>query len=739
MVKDYFTHNEKTLFVSLFKQLLGYAHGILHHDDIKKVRNIIESGIENNHYKRDKYGINPTLRNLTTAVLLCEKIAPDRSMIITTLIYNLCKPEYISESDLKEIFDEDILKLVSGMLKVSDLYRKRAAVKDENYRNLLLTFAMDIRVVLIMIVDRLGIMRMINHHPNQEFVEDMSSEAMYLYTPLAHRLGLYSIKSELEDLSLKYTERDTYTRIAHMLNETKEHRDKYIEDFIKPVRKHLEDAGLKFEIKGRTKSIYSIWNKIKKQHIEDLKDIYDLFAIRVILDTPPEREKEKSECWKAFSVIINLYDPNPARTKDWISVPKSNGYESLHTTVHGPDGKWVEVQIRTQRMDEIAEKGLAAHWKYKGGKSEQNLDEWMKNVRDLLEADDRDPLEMMKGVKMDIYNKEVFVFSPKGDLYRLPAGATVLDFAFNVHSELGCICIGGKVDGRNQKLNYRLKSGDTIEILTSSNQVPKLDWLNFVVTAKARNKIKQTVNELSHRNAELGKELLYRRFKNRKIDVDEATLMRVIKKSGYKTATDFLNDVASEKLSVNDVITTYLTIDELKESAQAPRTAEDFTLSATHQDVVDDSRADILVIGDDIKGINYKLAKCCNPIYGDEITGFISSEGAIKIHRKQCPNVLHLCERYPYRKIKACWSGKMGSQYLATLKILGNDDIGIVTNITSIISKESKSSLRSISIDSHDGLFQGYLTIGVSDKEVLINLIKKIKTVKGVKDVQRTN
>ena len=732
MEETYFTPEEQKLIVSQFSQLLRYTRDVTHADDVKKVRTIIANGIKENHYRRDKYGINPTIRNMTTALLLCEKISPDRNMIITVLLYNLCKSEFMSEAEIREAFGDDIFKLISGMLKVSELYRKRAAVKNENFRNLLFTFANDIRVVLIMIVDRLGIMRMINHHPNEDFVRDVTFEAINLYAPLAHRLGLYTIKSELEDLSLKYSNRDIYTRIADKLNETKEQRNKYIDNFIAPVKKKLEEAGLKFDIKGRTKSIYSIWNKIQKQNT-DLNGIFDLFAIRVIIDTP--LEKEKSDCWLAYSIIVDLFTSNPARMKDWITVPKSNGYESLHTTVHGPDNRWVEVQIRTRRMDEVAEKGLAAHWKYKGVKSEKDLDDWAKNVRELLEMGTSDPMELMKSVKMDIYNKEVFAFTPKGDLYRLPGGASLLDFAFMVHSKLGCMCTGGRVDGKNQKLNYKIKSGDTIEILTSSNQIPKLDWLNFVVTSKARNKIKQAVNELNHKNAEYGKELLMRRFKNRKIDVDEATLMRVIKKFGTKTATDFFNDIHAEKIAINDVINTYLTIDEVKESPLANRAADEFELENKPQQL-DVQSSDVLVIGEeDIKGINYKMSRCCNPFFGDDVVGFISSEGVIKIHRADCPNVKHLESRFPYRKIDVRWSGK-GASNIATLKILGNDNIGIVTGITSIITKESRVVLRNISIDSYDGMFQGYLVVGYNDKDALNNIIKKINDTKGVKNVQ---
>lgn len=736
MGNKYFSANEQIELKILYRSIFRSTRDVISSKDVALIRNIITNGINNGHNQRDRYGINPTLHTLQAAVLMCEKISPDRNIVIAILLYNLCKSEFITIDDVIKDWGEDIAKLIKGLLKVSTLYSKQAAVESDNFRKLLLTFADDIRVIIIMIVDRLALMRRINHHPNEKYVHDVAYEANYLYAPLAHRLGLYVIKSELEDLSLKCTNREIYIEIAHKLNERKESRDKYIADFISPIKTKLESAGLKFDIKGRTKSIYSIWNKMRKQN-NDLDGIYDLFAIRIILDS--SLEKEKSDCWMAYSLITDMYQPNPSRLKDWLSIPKSNGYESLHITVYGPENKWVEVQIRTKRMDLIAEKGLAAHWRYKGIKSESNLDTWMNNVRDILEAAETGPMELMKNMKMDIYSKEVFVFTPKGDLYKLPLGASVLDFAFNIHSKLGCSCIGGKVNGKNEKLNYRLNSGDTVEILTSSNQSPKLDWLNFVVTSKARNKIRQTVHEQDNKSADLGKELLHRRFKNRKIDIEEATLMKLIKKMGFKTVTDFYNGIAQERLEVNNVIEEYLQLENKFNTDNIEvRSAEGFSLQSVNDDEKSNN-SDVLIIGNNIKGINYKLAKCCNPIYGDDVFGFISAEGVIKIHRKDCPNAHNIREKYPYRLITTKWSGKLGEQFGATLRVVGHDDIGIVTNITSIITKEKDVTLRNISIDSNDGLFQGYLIVGVLDTHVLNNLIKKIKTVKGVKDVQRSN
>ena len=720
----------------LVRHLMMTASIVAEPSDYQTLRKVYKEAVEAGYKPAHTHGIDPVARAMETCIALCEMVSPDRNMIIATLVYNLCSAGSLEVQYVERLWNTDVARLVTGLMKVSTLYGKQTVVKTDNFRRLLMALADDIRVIIIMIVDRLTLMRAINHHPDEKFVIDTAFEANYLYAPLAHRLGLYKIKSELEDMSLKYTARDTYTKIARELNETKATRDAYIASFIAPVREKLDKTGLKYEIKGRTKSIFSIWNKLRKQQVE-LSGIYDLFAIRIILDVP--LEDEKAECWRVFSIITDMYTSNPKRLKDWLSIPKGNGYESLHTTVMSPDNKWVEVQIRTRRMDLVAEKGLAAHWKYKGIKSEGQLDAWMNNVRDILETADG-PMELMKNFKMDIYDKEVFIFTPMGDLYRLPMGASVLDFAFAVHSKLGCSCIGGKVNGRNRKLNHKLSSGDTVEILTSPSQQPKLDWLNFVVTTKARNKIKQTINERANRSAEYGRELLQRRCKNRKIDLEEATLMRAIKKMGYRTVTDFYKAIADESIDVNDVMATYELLNAADHKAEIERrSAEEFEFMDQSERHSDNSSDDILVIGDNIKGVNYRLSKCCNPIYGDKVFGFVSAEGVIKIHRIDCPNSRHIHERYPYRVIRTRWSGKAGNQFAATVRIVGIDDIGIVTNITSIINKEKDVALRNISIESNDGMFSGFLVLGINDIAALNNIIKKIKTVKGIKDVQRSN
>ncbi len=719
----------------LIRRLAALTSEVAEPGDLTGLVSTFRTLRDNGFRPAQRHGIDPLIKALNTAVNLCEMVSPDRNMVIAILVYELCVAGVMTPAEAGKKWEPDVELLVNGLIKVSTLYGKQSAVKTDNFRHLLMAFAEDIRVIIIMIVDRLTLMRAINHHPDEKLVADTAFEASYLYAPLAHRLGLYKIKGELEDLSLKYTARDTYTRIARGLNETKVARDAYIADFIAPVKEKLDKTGLDYEIKGRTKSIFSIWNKLRKQKV-DLSGIYDLFAIRIILDVP--RDMEKAECWKVFSIVTDMYTPNPQRLKDWLSIPKSNGYESLHTTVMGPDNKWVEVQIRTRRMDLVAEKGLAAHWRYKGIKSEGDLDSWMNNVRDILETADG-PMELMKNFKMDLYDKEVFVFTPRGDLHRLPLGATVLDFAFAIHTKIGCACVGGKVNGRNRKLTHKLRSGDTVEIITAPGQKPKQDWLSIVVTSKARNKIRQTLNETANRSAEYGRELLQRRCKNRKIELEESVLMRAIKKLGFKTVTDFYKSVADEETDVNDVIATCeLIANGDRKNAEEKKSAEEFELADPSERLAESSD-DILVIGDNIKGLNYRLSKCCNPIFGDDVFGFVSAEGVVKIHRHDCPNAAHIRERYHYRVIRTRWSGKAGNQFAATIRIVGQDDIGIVTNITSIINKEKDISLRNISIESHDGIFSGFLVLGVNDTQALSGIIKKIKTVKGVKDVQRSN
>lgn len=670
----------------------------------------------------------------TTIVAIDEIGLKHSSVCAIMLIHPVLKGVYSVEK-AKSDFGEETSVILKGLLKVSEFSNKKNSVESENYIKLLLSIAEDIRVVFIIIAQHLRMMREAKNATNSIKLE-LSVESTYLYAPLAHRLGFYTIKSELEDLSLKYTDRETYDFIAGKLNETKRSRDKYIQEFIEPVNERLEKTGFKYDIKGRTKSISSIYNKLKKQKIE-FESIYDLFAIRVILDAPVEQEK--AQCWQVYSIITDMYQPNPKRLKDWLSIPKSNGYESLHITVMGPESKWVEVQIRSKRMDEIAERGLAAHWKYKGLKGESGLDGWLQSLRESLDDKETNLTQKLSDFKLDLYDEEIFVFTPKGDLFKLPKGATVLDFAFSIHSKLGATCMSGKVNGKNVPIKHVLKSGDQVEINTSSHQTPKQDWLSSVVTSKAKTKIRQLLKEEASKQVDIAKETLSRRMKNRKIDLDDSHLMQLIKKLRYKTVTDFYVDIANGKNDINWVIDKYLEIESKGSESRDTHTtvsAEEFTLKP--HEIVQTS-GDELIIDQNLTGIDYKLAKCCNPIYGDEIFGFVSSQG-IKIHRVSCPNAHDLFSRFGYRVIKARWSGKNSSlNYTIILRVIGNDQINIVANLMSIISKEDGVQMRSISIDSNDGLFQGNIAVMLANTSMLEQLIKKLKAVKGVKSITRLN
>ena len=732
---EFFTPEEHKQLIQLYKRLLLLSKDTLQKDDCRKLKNHLIKAMSEGTIPRNVFQMNPIIKDMQTAVIVAEEIGMRRASILGIMLHESVKYNLCSLESVKEEYGEDVAGIIRGLVKINELYSKSPIIESENFRNLLLSFAEDMRVILIIIADRVNLMRQIKDSPNEEARLEVANEAAYLYAPLAHKLGLYKLKSELEDLSLKYTQHDVYYYIKEKLNATKQARDRYIDAFIEPIKKKLEEAGLKFHMKGRTKSIHSIYQKMKKPGCP-FEGVYDLFAIRIILDSP--LDKEKQECWQAYSIVTDMYLPNPKRLRDWLSVPKSNGYESLHITVMGPEGKWVEVQIRTERMDEIAEKGLAAHWRYKGIKGESGLDEWLNSIRETLENSDND-LDAMDQFKLDLYKDEVFVFTPKGDLYKLPQGATVLDFAFSIHSNLGCRCTGARVNGKNVQLRQKLNSGDQVEIMTSNTQTPKRDWLTFVTTAKARNKIRQALKEIAARQTEFAKETLERKFKNRKMEYDEAILMRLIRKLGFKTVTDFYQSIADESIDVNDIIDKYLDMQK-KETEQREeisyRSAESFNIQQPTD--AKDYKDDVLVIDQNLKGLDFTLAKCCNPIYGDEVFGFVSINGGIKIHRCDCPNAKEMRSRFPYRIVKARWAGKsQGKQYPITLRIIGHDDIGIVTNITSIINKESNILLRSISIDSHDGLFSGMLTVTVDDNAKLESLIKKIKTVKGVKQVNR--
>ena len=671
-----------------------------------------------------------------TAEILTEEIGLKGDAIEAVNLIPDIEAGNITIEEVEKSHGESVARILHGLARIQQLYDKNPSVESENFRNLLLSFAEDMRVILIMIANRVNLMRQIRDTDNEEARLEVSQEAAYLYAPLAHKLGLYKLKSELEDLSLKYMEHDAYYHIREKLSATKAARDAYIDRFIKPIEEKVKAAGINCHIKGRTKSIHSIWQKMKKQKCP-FEGVYDLFAIRIIIDCP--QEQEKIQCWQAYSIVTDMYQPNPKRLRDWLSVPKSNGYESLHITVLGPEQKWVEVQIHAERMDEIAERGVAAHWRYKGVKGETGLDEWLTGIRNMLESSDG--MEAMDQFKMDLYEDEVFVFTPRGDLHKFPVGATVLDFAYHIHSKIGNQCTGGRINGRVVPIRQELKSGDQVEILTSANQKPRQEWLNIVKTSRAKSKIRLALKETQIKDGLFAKEMLERKFKNRKIEQDEGTMFHVIKKMGFKEVSDFYKQIADGVLDTNAVIEKYL---ELREGEKVvtgdnvARSASEFELDESkiaglNQAINDD----VLVIDRNLKGLDYQLAKCCSPIYGDSVFGFVTISGGIKIHRTDCPNAPELRRRFGYRIVKAKWSGKGSSQYSITLRVIGTDDIGIVNNLTSIISKDEKLILRSINIDSHDGLFSGTLVVMINDNTRLEALIKKLRTVRGVKQVER--
>ena len=730
--------NERTEIIEQFRRLQDISNDTMTSDDMKSIRGVLLEAVNSGALNRGAFDLNPILFDIQTALITVQEIGLSRASIISILLHDCVALGCIGIEKVEKDFGADAAHIIRGLIKVNELYSKNPSIETENFRDLLLSFAEDMRVIFVMIAARANLMRQIKDRGSDEERKKVATEAIRLYAPLAHKLGLYLIKSELEDLSLKYLEHDAYYMIKDKLNETKKKRDEYIRNFIAPIESKLEQAGLKFHVKGRTKSIHSIWQKMKKQKCQ-FEGIYDLFAIRIILDSEPE--KEKQDCWQVFSIVTDMYRPNPKRLRDWLSVPKSNGYESLHITVMGPEGKWVEIQIRTERMDEIAEKGLAAHWRYKGVKSSnEKMEDWLKDIRLALESHSSSDEQLMDQFKVDLYSDEVFVFTPKGDLFKLPKGATVLDFAFQIHTNVGSRCSGGKINGKNVPMRTKLQSGDQVEILTSQQQMPKRDWLNYAVTTKAKTKIRQSISEQEMKTASFAKETIERKFKNKKIEYDEPVMMRLITRMGYKHVTEFYKAIAEEVIDVNAFIERYIEAyrKEHETTNSQPTASADTYVQSTTSNTLSDKDKDILVIDQNIKGVEYSLAKCCTPIYGDEVFGFVTANRGIKIHRNDCPNAQRLKENLGYRIIPAKWAGKGNSMYAITLRIIGHDDIGIVNNITSIIAKEKNVTLRSIDIkSSEDGLFAGTLTIMIDNTNQLNLLIKKIRTVKGVKNLVR--
>ena len=729
-----FTDDELKSFHALTEELNEELADYVTEQDKEKLASYIKLMEEKGAMGRNVFGLSELLCAMQTSLIAVRNIGLKRDSVFAVVLYTGYESGALDIKQIETDFGKSVAQIIQGLARIQNLYKKNPIIESENFRNLLLSFAEDMRVILLMIADRVNLMRQIRDTTNKEAQRQVAEEASYLYAPLAHKLGLYQLKSELEDLSLKYLEHDAYYHIKEKLNETKKARDAYIKEFIEPVNKELQNAGLRFHIKGRTKSIHSIWQKMKKQKCA-FEGIYDLFAIRIILDSPAQ--KEKMQCWQAYSIVTDMYQPNPKRLRDWISVPKSNGYECLHITVLGPNSKWVEVQIRTERMDEVAEHGLAAHWRYKGIQAEEGMDTWLASIRTALEAGDN--LEVMTQFKRDLYDKEIYVFTPKGDLLKFPKGATLLDFAYHIHSKIGNQCVGGKINGKNASIRTELHSGDTVEVTTSATQKPKQEWLNIAKSARAKSKIRLALKETQVKEGVYAKEMLERRFKNKKIEIEEQTLFHLIKHLGFKEITEFYKQIADEKLDVNNVIETYQQIynqTHNQNTQKETESAEKFEFADETAELLKNNE-DVLVIDQNLKGIDFSLSKCCNPIYGDPIFGFVTVNGGIKIHREDCPNAPELRKRFGYRVVKAKWSGKGGANYSITLRIIGHDDIGIVNNITNVLSKEEKVVMRSINIDSHDGLFSGNLVVLIEDTSKLNVLIKKLKNIKGVKQIIR--
>lgn len=694
------------------REAFDYVYGVLGHDTWDSGEKIAIHSVE-------------------VAQIVVQEIGLGIDSVIAALLHNV----YYKEENIKEVetrFGSMITSILKGMAKINALGTDTVELHSENYRKLMLAMAGDVRVILVKIADRLQVMRHLDVQ-NEAVRAKISSETSHLYAPLAHRLGLYYMNSELLDLCLKYQNPPAYESVAMSLKETDRERANFVAEFVKPIENKLNAKNFTFEMKARTKSINSIWRKMQTQKV-DFDEVYDLFAIRIILNS--EMMNEKSDCWQVYSMVTEEYQSNPNRMRDWITIPKSNGYESLHATVLGPHDKWVEVQIRTRRMDEIAEKGLAAHWKYKGGTGTSEMEKWLANVREILENPDLNMVDFIDDFQMNIYADEIFVFTPKGDLRKLLAGATLLDFAYEIHSGVGDRCVGGKVNGRNVTLRHRLKNGDQISVDTSNHQRPKIDWLDFVVTTKAKNRIKASLNEEVKREAENGKELLLRKVKNWKIEYNDDSIRKLLKHYKLKLAQDLYYNIAIGKIDPLEIKELLV---EKKEDTAKQLIGEILTKEKV-QELEFSSGDDYLIIDNNLKNVIYKLSPCCNPIFGDPIFGFVTINEGIKIHRSSCPNAPQMSERYPYRIIKAKWQDtKKKTSFQATIRIAGTDEMGIVGQISHVLSKDIGVQMRSINMDNNNGVFDGTLRVYVNGLDHLDFLMNKLKSINGVISVTRAD
>lgn len=718
---------DNQLIYSKYRALLKASAGIVGSGDYKKIRRALDLVIKACEGKTTITGDSLVIHALNVARILAGEMGLGTTTIICALLHDSYDNLSISREEIKREFGENVPEILDGIAKISGIDSMQASYQSDNFRKLLLSLAEDVRVILIKLVERLEYMRNLEKAPEKERLP-LASETYFLYSPLAHRLGFYNIKSEMEDLSIKFLEPDQYEFIDSRIKQTAASRNKLIREFSQPIREKLEKQGFKYTIKSRTKSVHSIILKMKKQGVE-FEEIFDLFAVRIIIDTKPENEK--SDCWQVYSIVADLYQPNPGRLRDWISVPKSNGYESLHTTVAGPRGKWVEVQIRSVRMDDVAEKGLAAHYLYKGIKSERGLDNWLTKMREILESSEKDDSSFIDQVRSGLYTDEIFVFTPKGDLRQLQAGSTLLDFAFDIHTEVGSTCVGGKVNGKNVTLKQVLHNGDHVSVLTSKNQKPKQDWLSFVISSKARTKIKQLLNEEKTNAAGEGKEILMRRLKNWKIPYGEEVIRKIQTFFQIKTAQDLYYMIAMEKIDLLHIKEVILRDEPVESSPSVAPVPEKETATIGKQ------YADYLIIEEKVEGLDYRLSKCCNPVFGDKIFGFVTISEGIKIHRTSCPNAHYMIARFPYRVVVARWTDSTNlPSFKSSVKITGVEDISIVNKITDIVAAD-KVSLRSFNYNIDNGIFEGILTVMVPNNNVLQGIIRKITNIKGVNKAVR--
>ena len=718
---------DKKLILRDYRKLLRYSQSVISKNDLVLIKKAFKISLEAHKDMRRKSGEPYILHPLAVAQICVKELGLDSTSIICALLHDVVEDTDITLNYLEKEFGKPVSKICDGLTKISGFFSPEISKQAENFKKMILTISDDLRVILIKLADRLHNMRTLDSMNRKSQIK-IASESIYIYAPLAHRLGIFSIKTELEDLYLKYTNYKDYISIVKKLSSSKEKRDKFIKSFIRPIKRKTKDLNNKIKIFGRPKSIFSIYNKMKKQDIT-FEEVYDLFAIRIILDST--LVEEKSICWRIYSIVTDCYQPNPDRLKDWVSTPKSNGYESLHTTVMSNSGQWVEVQIRTKRMDDIAEKGFAAHWKYKeNSKSDNKLDKWINNVREFLDQNDSSALELLEDFKSELYNDEVFVFTPKGDLITLPFNSTVLDFAFAIHSEIGLKCIGGKINQKLVPLNHIVKNGDQINILTSKNQKPSEDWLNIVVSSKSKSAIKQSFSKGKTNHFSIGKEILKRKLNNLKIDF-EKNISPIANYFGYKNVVDFYFDIGKDKIDLKILKNYKESIDLEKKKIKSKSNTKPKKISKKF------SKDNYIVLDDRVGLMDYKFSDCCNPIPGDDVFGFITINDGVKIHRTNCKNSPELLSKYAYRILKAKWYSKNEISFLSSLKIKGTDRVGIIDDISKIISSELKVNMKSISINSNSGVFEGKIQLYVNNTSHLLRLIKKLEKIRNVIKVSR--